>query len=741
MCIKIPFLKISTLLIVLFFISGQTFAENSFLGNVILGSPTTTTIKANIFSANQSGRFYIEYGIESGKYDKKTAIFTLEMGLPLEVTLTGLKDDTLYYYRLVFQETSQPNFLPQTEYTFHTARLPGRSFVFAIQGDSHPERAKKQFDETLYTRTLNTAALDKPDFYFAIGDDFSVDTLDATTLNEAKVRERYLLQRPYFGLIGKTSPVFLVNGNHEQASMANLDGTANNVAVWAQNARNSLYSQPAPDDFYSGNSVEIPNIGLLRDYYAFTWGDALFVVIDPYWHSPKTVDNAFGSTRDPKSGRNLWDVTLGETQYKWLKQILETSQAKYKFVFTHHVLGTGRGGIEQADLYEWGGKDNKGTWLFDKYRPGWIKPIHSLMVDNHVTIFFQGHDHIWVKQELDDVIYQTLPEPADPFYTLYNSDAYLSGDKFSNTGYTRVNVSPSHVRVDYVRTYLPKDEDATKVSGKSVFNYTVGATETVKLSVANVGNGSITSRPVGIDCGLICEAEFTVGTEIELAAIPSANYVFDGWSSECSDSLCKIKMTSGKQIQARFSLDKTAPSVLAFTLPAIKNLLTVPITAFDAKDNKAVAGYMLTQTKTIPKMTSSLWRTIPPKSYTFGTAGIKMLYAWAKDEAGNVSEPSLSKITIDTTKPVVSKFVVPAKNIGLSIPISTLTATDNISIAVYLISENSSLPNDSAEWIPQKPVSYKATSAGSKTLYLWIKDTAGNISATKTAKCVVTNPL
>jgi hypothetical protein len=176
--------------------SSQTFAENSFSGNVILGSPTTTTIKANLFSANQSGRFYIEYGVESGKYDKKTDVFTLQMGTPLEVTLNGLKDDTLH----------------QTEYTFHTARLPGSAFVFAIQGDSHPERAKKQFDEALYIRTLNTAALDKPDFYFAIGDDFSVDTLDATTLNATKVRERYLLQRPYFGLIGKTSPVFLVNG-------------------------------------------------------------------------------------------------------------------------------------------------------------------------------------------------------------------------------------------------------------------------------------------------------------------------------------------------------------------------------------------------------------------------------------------------------------------------------------------------------------------------------------------------
>jgi hypothetical protein len=360
------------------------------------------------------------------------------------------------------------------------------------------------------------------------------------------------------------------------------------------------------------------------------------------------------------------------------------------------------------------------------------------MVDNHVTIFFQGHDHIWVKQELDGVIYQTLPEPADPFYTLYNSDAYLSGDKFSNTGYTRVSVSPSNVNVDYVRTYLPKDEVATKVSGKSVFNYAVG-TETAKLSVAKVGSGSVISRPLGIDCGLVCAANFTLGSEIELITVPEVNFVFDGWRGDCIGSSCKIKMTSNKTVQASFSLDKTAPSVSALSLPPIINSLTVPIAAFDVKDNKGVAGYMLTQTKTIPKVTSSLWRTTAPKSYTFSSAGIKMLYAWAKDEAGNISEPSFSKITIDSTKPVVSKFVVPAKNNGLTIPISTLTATDNIAIAGYLISENSALPNDSVEWISQKPVSYQTTSAGSKTLYLWAKDTAGNLSATKTAKCIVTN--
>ena len=68
------------------------------------------------------------------------------------------------------------------------------------------------------------------------------------------------------------------------------------------------------------------------------------------------------------------------------------------------------------------------------------------MAENHVTIFFQGHDHIFVRQELDGVIYQTLPEPANPFYTYENADAYQSGDKFPNSGHVRVTVSPERSR-------------------------------------------------------------------------------------------------------------------------------------------------------------------------------------------------------------------------------------------------------------------------------------------------------
>ncbi len=77
-------------------------------------------------------------------------------------------------------------------------------------------------------------------------------------------------------------------------------------------------------------------------------------------------------------------------------------------------------------------------------------PIHQLFVANKVTACFQGHDHIFVHQQLDGVTYQTRSEPADPNYSLFNAD--LTGDKSPNTGYTRVTVAPSGVKGSTVAT-------------------------------------------------------------------------------------------------------------------------------------------------------------------------------------------------------------------------------------------------------------------------------------------------
>ena len=191
--------------------------------------------------------------------------------------------------------------------------------------------------------------------------------------------------------------------------------------------------------------------GLLQDYYAWEWGDGLFVVLDPFWYA------------SPRRGRDdNWARTLGSEQYEWLKQTLERSKARYKFVFIHHLVGgfdkQGRGGVEAAPFYEWGGKNADGSDGFKARRPGWDMPIHDLLVRHKVTAVFHGHDHFYARQKLDGVVYQLVPQPG-----FAGSDrirgaevyGYKQGDMLGGSGHLRVTVAPESVTVDYIRSRPP----------------------------------------------------------------------------------------------------------------------------------------------------------------------------------------------------------------------------------------------------------------------------------------------
>jgi len=190
---------------------------------------------------------------------------------------------------------------------------------------------------------------------------------------------------------------------------------------------------------------------LLQDYYAWQWGDALCIVLDPFWFS-----------RQQHGKNDNWSHSLGETQYQWLKHTLETSRAKFKFVFIHHLVGGSdsqcRGGAEAAPFYEWGGKNADGSDGFQQNRPGWPAPIHQLLVKNKVNIVFHGHDHFYAKQQLDGLIYQEVPQPGYSGNGRAPRSAaeygYKSGTILGSSGYLRVSVGPDKALVEFLRTAM-----------------------------------------------------------------------------------------------------------------------------------------------------------------------------------------------------------------------------------------------------------------------------------------------
>ena len=193
--------------------------------------------------------------------------------------------------------------------------------------------------------------------------------------------------------------------------------------------------------------------------------------------------------------------------------------------------------------------------------------------------------------------------------------------------------------------------------------------------------------------------------------------------------------------------DTTAPVVSVFTIPSTSASLTVPITTLTATDAVGVTGYLVNQSATKPAAGAAGWTTAKPASYTFAAAGAQTLYAYAKDLAGNVSNGVAASVTItlppplDTTAPVVSAFTIPATSASLTVPITTLTATDAVGVTGYLVNQSATKPAaGAAGWTAAKPASYTFAAAGAQTLYAYAKDLAGNVSNGVAASVTITLP-
>ncbi len=458
----VPLFRCSLIIMLLVFIHSsstaivvQAASTITFTGEELLGLPTNNSIAINIIPDSDI-EYYYEYGTSSGVYDHQTVHYDATGGDPHEIVINGLESNTRYFYRMQYNY-DETGWVVRSEHTFHTQRDEGEPFVFTVLSDSHA------MYNTQYQNAVIEIKADQPDFHLDLGDTFMTD---GDTL-QSQVDAEYLAQRNllYMGGIGQSSSIFLASGNHENEEGWNLDDSFS-IALASIQARKAFYPTPNGEGgFYTGNTDLLADIDestygdeYREDYYAWEWGDALFVVLDPFQY---TMANPYGASAgegsdDPATG-DRWNWTLGEQQFIWLKNVLSTSDAKYKFIFAHHMVGGTqnyvRGGAVPAHLFEWGGYEADGvTWGFDTERVGWgDETIHQMFIDYGVSAFFHGHDHQYAYEVRDDIVYLSLPRPSTGLdFNYYSvSDPYTEV-VMASPGYIRVSVDPAVATVEYI---------------------------------------------------------------------------------------------------------------------------------------------------------------------------------------------------------------------------------------------------------------------------------------------------
>ncbi len=454
----------------------------------VLVRPTRNSITLSVVCYEKDAcEGYVEYRRDDSAHLDRCASQPLPTGQTVLFALDHLTPDTAYVYRFKHRrvpDKSTPGvkaepgaeagaFSSSDYFSFHTPRAPGDAFTFTIQADSHLDA---NVTPEVYLQTLANALADKPDFHIDLGDTFMTDKRGR---EYKETLPQYLAQRYYFGQLCHSVPLFMVLGNHD-GEVGYASGGPDSMAAWSFAQRTKYF--PAPEiignassgNMYTGRTSYASGQG--ANYYEFTWGSAQCIVLDPFWFTSTRPRGGSGGGggggggggpgRDKKDADvaptdENWARTLGKEQYDWLSRTLESSKAKHKFVFIHHLVGgvgkANRGGAEASLFFEWGGQNADGSAGFATHRPGWAMPIHDLLARHHVAAVFHGHDHLYVHSQRDGVAYQCVPQPGNldggtrsaPEY------GYKSGTIFGSPGHVRVRVAPDTATVEFVRAALP----------------------------------------------------------------------------------------------------------------------------------------------------------------------------------------------------------------------------------------------------------------------------------------------
>jgi hypothetical protein len=361
-------------------------------------------------------------------------------------TVTGLPPATRVPYRLV-RGGDEAN--PVYQGSAPTAPPPGTPFTVALITDPHLNPRDPLLPGTMvgndFYGEMEQTMLDVMSEVSAIGADFVInlgDLLDYHALGQFNgpapdvhwARLGYLNYRRLLGDTTANAAHFEVIGNWDGESGCDpADAIARSIS------QRLIYSPgPSPSTYPEGGS---PN----QDYYAFTWGDALFVVLNVMTYTPTChlLDSG-----DPSLAT---DWTLGTAQMAWLQRTLAGAKSKWRFLFIHHAVGGAAGDPEDTAYGRGGGQ---------AAHVGEQAQIHALMLQYGVQVFFYAHDHVFTDMVVDGIHYALPGSAGAPWKFDESQTGYTQ--YWSDSGYARVRVTPAQVQVDFV-----------SINGQTLYGFTL----------------------------------------------------------------------------------------------------------------------------------------------------------------------------------------------------------------------------------------------------------------------------
>jgi hypothetical protein len=417
-------------------LDGPTFDGSGF---VMLGAPLLFAPTSTGFGLNVVMRMGDPQALQARIHDETRTTWT-DLGPPAspapdiaQWTATGLAPGHRYVYEV--RATRDGKFAKLYAGTAVTAPPPGATFTFDMLADSHIEAVDTipdgltpstngwDFDETTLGAVAKNIQQDHPDFMLSLGDllDYHIFGFNTPPPDTSWPRGGMLDYRRMFGDTLGSAAHFTVIGNWDGES--GCDSPEDNQLSMSQ--RLLYLPGPTPETYPEGGSVN-------QDYYAFTWGDALFVVLNVMTYTPTChlLDYQPGVADD-------W--TLGAAQLDWLRTTLASSTAKWKFTFIHHTVGGAAGDATNSAYGRGGGQ---------AAHVGEQDTIHKMLMQYGVQIFFYAHDHVFTDMVVDGIHY-TLPGSAGaPWKFTMAETGYTN--YLPDSGHGRVVVAPESVTVDFI---------------------------------------------------------------------------------------------------------------------------------------------------------------------------------------------------------------------------------------------------------------------------------------------------